>query len=144
MSFADEHNLFAGLPQRRPPWKEFVFSMGTQAVLTVAVAWIAILHPEVIVQPIREMHVTQLVNTPPPVNHTPAPVKVFKTEPIPVEPRVEALRLPPEVRRPVPKVEEVQPAPKIEVAAAKPMQIAPTTAVSPRQLVQTEAFSTGS
>ena len=83
MSFADEHNLFAGLPHRRPPWKEFVFSMGTQAVLTVAVAWIAILHPEVIVQPIREMHVTQLVNTPPPVNHTPAPVKVFKTEPIP-------------------------------------------------------------
>lgn len=144
MSFADEHNLFAGLPQRRPPWKEFVFSMGTQAVLMVAVAWIAILHPEVIVQPIREMHVTQLVNTPPPVNHTPAPVKVFKTEPIPVEPRVEALRLPPEVRRPVPKLEEVQPAPKIEVAAVKPMQIAPATAVIPRQLVKTEVFSTGS
>ena len=41
----------------------------------------------------------------------------------------------------MPKVEEVQPAPKIEVAAVKPMQIAPATAVIPRQLVKTEVFS---
>lgn len=144
MSFADENKLFSGLPERRPPWKEFLFSMGTQSVLMVAVAWIAILHPEVIVEPIRELHVAQLVSTPPPVNHTPAPVKVFETEPLPVEPRVEALRLPPEIRRVVPKSEEIQPAPKIEVAVTKPMPMAPTSVVIPRQLVKTEVFSTGS
>src|ERR1700733_2688744 len=104
MSFADENNLFSGIPDRRPPLKEFVFSMGTQAVLIVVVAWIAILHPEVITQPIHRLEVTQLVTTPPPVNLTPAPVKVFKTEPLPVPvpeaivaPRPEALKLPPEV-----------------------------------------------
>ena len=149
MSFADKPKLFSGLPQRRPPWKEFVFSMGTQAVLLVVVAWVAILHPEVIVQPVRDLHITQLVSTPPPVNHTPAPVKVFETEPEPVPaavvtPRVEALRLPPEIRRTVPKQEDVQPAPKIEVAVTKPMPMAPTAVVIPRQLVKTEVFSTGS
>jgi TonB family protein len=148
MSFADENTLFSGIPDRRPPLKEFVFSMGVQAVLLVAVAWIAILHPEVITQPLRKIQVTQLVSTPPPVNHTPAPVKVFKTEPVPVAepvvaPRVEALKLPPQIRRTAPK-EEVQAAPKVEVAVNKPLQIAPTTAVIPKQLVKTEVFSTGS
>jgi TonB family protein len=147
MSFADENELFSGLPERRPPWKEFIFSMGTQAVFMVLIAWLAILHPQVIVQPIHDLYITQLVSTPPPVNHTPAPVKVFKNEPEPtpeVAPRVDALKLPPEIRRTVPKQEEVQPAPKIEVAVTKPMPIAPTTAVIPRQLVKTEVFSTGS
>ena len=145
MSFADENEMFGGLPERRPPWKEFILSMGTQAVLMVVIVWIAILHPEVLVAPIREMHITQLVSTPPPVNHTPAPVKVFKTEPVPeVAPRIDALKLPPEIRRTQPKPEDVQPAPKIEVSVTKPMPMAPTAVVIPRQLVKTEVFSTGS
>jgi TonB family protein len=150
MSFADENDLFSVIPDRRPPLKEFVFSMGVQAVLLVLVAWIAILHPEVITQPIRKIQVTQLVSTPPAVNLTPAPVKVFKTEPVPVPvpepvvaPRPEALKLPAEVRHTAPK-EEVQQAPKIEVAVNKPLQMAPTNVVIPKQLVKTDTFSTGS
>lgn len=144
MSFADENNLFSGLPERRPPWKEFLFSMGTQSVLMVVIAWVAILHPQVIEQPIRNLYIAQLVSTPPPINHTPAPVKVFKPEPTPeVAPRPDALKLPPEIRRTKPQ-EEVQAAPKIEVAVSKPMPMVPTTAVIPRQLVKTEVFSTGS
>jgi TonB family protein len=124
--------------------------MGTQAVLLAAVVWTAILHPEIIVQPAHDLHITQLISTPPPVNHTPAPVRAFametpkvEAEPI-VSPRPDALKLPPEIRRVTPKVEEVQPAPKVEVAINKPLQMAPSTVVIPRQLVKTEVFSTGS
>jgi len=38
-----DHGLFSLLPDRRPPWKEFVFSIGTQSValLLLAVAVVA-------------------------------------------------------------------------------------------------------
>ncbi len=145
MSYASGGNLFSGIPDKRPPWTEFVFGIGTQAVLVVAVAWIGILHPEIIVEPARDYHVTQLVETPVPVNLEPAPVRVFKTEPVVVEnPPVAALRLPPPVHRAIPQPTEIAPAPQVQVSETKPLPMAPTKAVIPRQLVKTEVFSTGS
>ena len=138
-----DHGLFSLLPDRRPPWKEFVFSIGTQSVALLLLAWLAVLHPAVLVSPTRDYHAIELVNTPVPVNHEPAPVKVFKAPVManlaPVPPAT--IKLPAE---PKPKVHEETPAPKVQVAVEKPAPLPPTTPAIPRQLVKTNVFSTGS
>ena len=138
-----DHGLFSLLPDRRPPWKEFVFSMGTQSVALLLLAWLAVLHPAVLVSPNRDYHAIELVSTPVPVNHEPAPVKVFKAPVManlaPVPPS--ALKMPDEIK---PKVREETPAPRVEVAVQKPAPLPPSTPVIPRQLVKTNVFSTGS
>jgi TonB family protein len=97
----------------------------------------------VLVPPTHDYHFIQLVSTPPPVNHQPAPVRLIKT---PVVARVEtpsasALRLPAE--RPRPKPDDPLPAPKIEVAT-KPVELPPAAPAIPRELVKTNVFSSGS
>ncbi len=145
MSQAPDCGLFAGLPQRRPPWKEFGFSMGTQSVALLLLAWVGVLHPEALVPPIHDYHFIQLVNTPPPVNHEPAPVRLIKPPVVAhlETPSPNALRLPPETR---PKVQKDDPpsAPRIEVAATKLAPLPLASPVIPRQLVKTNVFSTGS
>ena len=140
---ADPNNsLFSMLPERRSPWKEFVFSMGSQGLALIVIAWVGVLHPEVLTTPAH--HLTQLVSTPPPVNHQPAPVKVFKQPKMALEaPSPQALRVPQDIR---PKVQREEPtvAPKVEVAAAKPVDLPPAAVVIPKQLVKTNVFSTGS
>lgn len=136
--------LFSMLPERRPPWKEFVFSMGTQSFALLLLAWVGIIHPEVLTPPIHDYHFIRLVNTPPTVNHEPAPVRL-------VQPHVvahletlspKALRVPAEIR---PKVRENPPAPpKVEIASISPLRLPPVVPVIPRQAVKTNVFSTGS
>lgn len=145
MPQSPDSTLFSMLPQRRAPWKEFVFSMGTESVLVVILAWVGVLHPEVIMQPKRDHQVIELVPTPPPVNHEPAPLRVIKPaytpppEPLPAQ---EVLRLPPEVKHQVPKADPPV-APKIELAAKAPV-VPPLAPVIPRRLVKLDNFSTGS
>jgi TonB family protein len=115
--------------------------MGGQSAAVFVLTWVGVIRPAVMSMPEHDYHFVQLVNTPPPVNHQPAPLKVFKTREL-VEPRPDALRLPSEVRRPTEP--DVPTAPKVNVAADKPMDIAPGTPVIPRQLVKTNVFSTGS
>ena len=138
-------SMFSMLPQRRAPWKEFVFSMGTESVLVVILAWVGVLHPEVITQLKHDHQVIALVPTPPPVNHEPAPLRVIKpayTPPPQVTPAETVLRLPPEVKRQVPKVDPPV-APKVELAAKTPV-VPPLAPVIPRKLVKVDNFSTGS
>ena len=144
--------LFSLLPQKRAPWKEFVFSMGTETLLFIALAWVGVLHPEIIVPPQHDYHFVELVSTPVPINHQPAPMRVFKhvepVEPVeqavaPEEPKVEVLHLPREVRRQLPKDEPPAVAPKINLAA-KSEPVPTLTPVVPRKLVKLENFSTGS
>jgi TonB family protein len=146
MPQAPENVLFAMLPQRRAPWKEFVFSMGTESVLVVLLAWVGVLRPELITQPKHDHQVIALVATPPPVNHQPAPLRVIKPAYIPppvvVPSAQEALRLPPEVKKQVPKA-DTPVAPKIEIAAKSPV-VPPMAPVIPRKLVKLDNFSTGS
>lgn len=138
-----DHGLFSLLPDRRPPWKEFVFSMGTQSVALLLLGWLAVLHPQVLVSPSRDYHAIELVSTPVPVNHQPAPVKVLKAPvmanltPVPKD----ALKLPSDIK---PKVQQETPAPKVEVAMEKPVPLPPATPAIPRQMVKTNVFSTGS
>ncbi len=139
-----ETTMFSMLPARRPPWKEFVFSVGTESTLMVILAWVGVLHPEIIMQPKHDRQVIELVATPPPVNHQPAPVRVLEPKFTPPPPEVastqEVLRLPPEVKHIVPKA-ETPVAPKIEVAKNLPV---PVLTVIPRKLVKVDNFSTGS
>lgn len=146
MPQAPDNVLFSMLPQRRAPWREFVFSMGTESVLIVILAWVGVLHPEVITQLKHDHQVIALVTTPPPVNHQPAPLRVIKPAytppPVVAPPAQEALRLPPEVKHQVPKVDPPV-APKIELAAKTPI-VPPLAPVIPRKLVKVDNFSTGS
>lgn len=134
---------FSMLPERRPPWKEFLFSIGVESFALLAVAWVGVLHPEVLVPPVHDYHFIQLVNTPPPVNHQPAPVRLIKPPVVAEAETPQALRLPPEVR---PKVrqDDLPTPPKIDVAARKPLPLPQGAPVIPRQLVKTNVFSTGS
>lgn len=143
MPHIPSHSLFAGLPARRPPWKQFMLSMSTQTVALVALAWVGVLHPGVIMPPVHDYHFIRLVNTPPPVNHLPAPVRLLKpTVVAQVEaPSANALRLPPEPPRS--RANGPLPAPKVDVAA-KAVDLPQAAPVIPRQLVKTDVFSTGS
>jgi len=127
-----ENGLFSSLPQPRPPWKEFVGSMGFQAIAILIFAWVGVIHPQVLTPPAHDYHFVRLVDTPPPVNHEPAPVRLLK-------PPVVEQASSPEVRPDDPPVP-----PKIEVSTNKPVQLPPAAPVIPRQLVKTNVFSTGS
>jgi TonB family protein len=147
MSQASEQHLFTLLPEKRAPWKEFICSMGFEVGALVILAWVGVLHPQVLIPHAHDYHAIALVTTPAPVNHQPAPVRVFKhvqtVEPQPA-PEV-ALRVPPpEVRRKAVVDDPAPVAPKIEVAANKMPQLAPKAPAIPRELVKTNVFSTGS
>jgi TonB family protein len=133
---------FSLLPERRPPWKEFLFSFSSQGVAVFLLVWLAMVWPQRL-QPNHEYHFVKLVDTPPPASHDLQSRRILKPQVAVVETPVEpALRLPPEVR---PKVQRDDPpqAPKIELTSTK-VQLPPSTPVIPHQPVRTNVFSTGS
>ncbi len=145
MPQAPQSALFATLPETRPPWKEFVFSVGTQGVALWLLAWVGVFHPEVLVPPSHDYHFVQLVNTPVPVDHDPAPVRVIEP-PIRAHldvPSQDALRVPAEIKAKA-RPDDPPVAPKIQTVVSKTPPLAPATPVIPRQLVKTNVFSTGS
>ena len=137
---------FSLLPQSRAPWREFVFSFGTQGLAIAIFLWVPLLHPEILRPPQRDYHAIELVPTPVPVNHQPQPLRVLP-KPILVarlDPEPAALRLPAPQPKPKSKVEDA-PAPEVTIAAKKLDSLPPTAApVIPKQLVRTNVFSTGS
>ena len=147
MSEIYQNAPFSLLPDRRPPWKEFIFTMSLQGAFLFLLVWAAVLNLGVIDPPVHDYHFIRLVETPPPVNLEPAPVRqipvqqlVAKVEPPPAE----VLRVPPpEVRLKAP-VEDTPVAPKVEMATSKPVPLPVAAPVIPRQLVKTHVFSTGS
>jgi TonB family protein len=145
MSQAFESGLLGMLPEKRPPWKEFVFSVGAQGVAVWLLAWVGVFHPEVLVPPGHDYHFVQLVNTPVPVDHEPAPVRVIQP-PLRAhlaEPSPDALRVPAEIKAKT-RAEDPLVAPKVQASASKTLPLAPAAPVIPRQLVKTNVFSTGS
>ncbi|MBZ5652390.1 MAG: hypothetical protein LAO18_18130 [Acidobacteriia bacterium] len=146
MSEMCQNAPFSLLPDRRPPWKEFVLTMGLQGVALFVLAWAAVLNLAVLDAPVHDYHFIRLVETPPVVNHEPAPVReippprVARME----TPPAEVLRVPPPEEPPKISPEEVPVAPKVDIAASRPVSLPPTAPVIPRQLVKTHVFSTGS
>jgi TonB family protein len=145
MTQVSEKHLFSLLPEKRAPWKEFFCSMGFEVGALIVLAWVGVLHPQVLAPLVHDYHAIALVATPAPVNHQPAAVRVFKhVRAEVVEPQPEAaLRLPPpEVRHKV--VSDDPPvAPKIDLAMKMP-ELQPKAPVIPRRLVKTNVFSAGS
>jgi TonB family protein len=144
--FSDpSHRAFSLLPERRAPWREFAFSLGSQALAVVLIAWIGVLHPEVLTSPYHNQHLTSLVSIPATVNHEPAPVKIFKPARLDSLrlPSPEALQVPPDIR-PKTQPHAFTPPPRVELASAKTMELPPASPVIPRELVKTNVFSSGS
>src|SRR5437762_6674285 len=139
---SQESILFSSLPKWRAPWSEFFLSYGAQVVIIGILAWIPVLHPEILEGPKKDYHAIELVPTPVPVNHSPQqqlarPVLDAKLDPPP-----STLRLPSPQPQPKPKVED---APELKIASKKLDPIPPSTApVIPKQIVRTNVFSTGS
>ena len=63
------------LPYRRPPWREFALIMGVQAIAVFILTWVGVLNLGMLPSPVHDYHFIRLVDTPPPVNLEPAPVK---------------------------------------------------------------------
>lgn len=138
-----EVEMFSLLPTPKSRWKEFLFSYGVEIAIGAVVLSVGILRPQVITHVAREYRTIALVETPPPVNHQPAPIRVIHapvvselSEPLPDNRRLIA----PRRQEPVPEPA----APKVQATAEKPAALLDDKPIIPRQLVRTNVFSTGS
>ncbi len=139
-----EYEMFSLLPTPKSRWKEFLFSYGVEIAVGAIVLSVGILRPQAITHVARDYHLIALVETPPPVNHQPAPIRVIQApsavaelkDPIPDNRRLIA-------PRPKPQVEETV-APKVQETVNRPPALMDNKPVIPRQLVRTNVFSTGS
>ena len=128
---------FATLENSRPPVKEFMVTMAVQGLGLFLLTYVGLLSTGTLPVPSRAYRYIPLVSTPAPLNVEPAPLNVVRA------PRIARMIPAPEVRQ-TPRIEIAPVAPRIEVATTKPVQLPPTVAVIPRQLVKTNTFSTGS
>jgi len=135
-----ENVPFSLLPYKRPPWTQFLISLGTHSAAILVVLWAGAVRLQVLPQA-PDRHYVPLVASIP-VNLKPAPVKVIQA-PTLREPRLEGLRLPAEIRREKLSDDSLA-APKVTLAVSKPNPLPTSTPVIPRQLVKTDVFSTGS
>ena len=145
-SYVSQQGLFSLLPEPKKPWSEVAVSFGVQAAAVALLVWVRLLHPEILVDPVRDYHAIELVPTPVPVNHQPQPIRRFTPPPqvAELDPPVEALRLPAPQPKPKIKIEDA-PAPEVVIAAKKLENLPPVPKpVIPRAPVKTNVFSSGS
>jgi len=117
-----------------------MLSMGTESIALLLLGWLAILHPQVLVNPARDYHAIELVSTPVPVNHEPAPVKVLRA---PVMAKIAPLPSD-ALRAPKSAAPAETPQPEVKIAVQQPAPLPPAAPAIPRQLVKTNVFSSGS
>jgi TonB family protein len=140
---SDESLLFSSLPKWKAPWHEFLLSYGVQIVLIAILAWIPVLHPEVLEGPKRDYHAIELVPTPVPENHQPQRQLLRPVLEARIDPPRSTLRLPAPQPLPKPKL-DTAPAPEVKISEKK-LDPVPTPAPAiPKQIVRTNVFSTGS
>src|SRR5258708_653013 len=115
---ASESVLFSSLPKWRAPWSDFVLSYGAQAVVIAILAWIPVLHPEIMGAPKKDYPAITWAPPPPPLNHAPQrqlpkPVLLASLDPPPA-----TLHLSAPKPQPKPKMEDA-PVPEVKIAARK-------------------------
>jgi len=115
--------------------------MGAEIAAVAIVALLILISPVGNVELRKVITSITLVDTPPPVNHEPQPVRKLVPPP-PVEEIKQALKMPAPIL-PKPKIEEEIKAPKIEVASKRPVIDIPPPKM-PKELVKTNVFTTGS
>src|SRR5207245_5079256 len=145
MTSCPESALIALLPDSQPPWREFVFSMGTQALALFFLFLIGLSHPEVLVPLPRDYYFIRLMDTPPPVNHQPAPTRLREKQVLVAHsetPVKDTVRVPTELPKPKSNVNLT--APQLAIAEAVSATLTPPTVAVPRQPVHTNVFSQGS
>jgi TonB family protein len=134
---------FALLPKARTPWTEFAFSTTVQVLMIALLAWVRLLHPEVVSPLHYNFSSIRIVDTPAPVNHQPQvrlPAHAVFAE---IDPPANALRMPAPLPKVAPRAEEMK-APTVQLAAkleSLPVNAAP---VIPKQGVKMNTFATGS
>jgi TonB family protein len=133
---------FSLLPQRRPPYGKFAFCMVAESVALIVSVWVGVLHPAILLPPAHDYHFTRLVETPVPVDHEPAPARYIAPHRAVEEPKVAVLHVP-AIKKPQVIPQPEVPAPKVEMAANRPVTLPPAVPAIPRQLVKTNVFSTG-
>jgi TonB family protein len=136
--------MFSLLPEPKSRWREFGFGYGVNLAALATLALIGMLRPHLITQAAKDYHLVTLVSTPPPVNHTPAPIRVIEPPKAVAElktPIPDNLRLATPKPKPQPQEDAV---PKVALPADKPAPVIAAKPVIPRQLVKTNVFSTGS
>ena len=142
MPYMPQEAQFALLPESRPPWTQFVLSMGAQSLAAVGLAWLAVLHPAVLRPPAHDYDFVRLVSSPTFINHQPAPVSVLQEPHVVTRLAVpEDLQLP--VERPKPKSESEIDPPRLQ-AEGRQLALPAAAPVVPRALLKTDVFSTGS
>src|SRR5690242_158977 len=97
-----ESGPFAMLPYRRPPWKEFVLTMGLQSLALFLLIWLGVMNLAVLDPPAHDYHFIRLVETPPPEPVEPAPAREIPVAQVArIEtPSPEGLHLPPPEAKP--------------------------------------------
>lgn len=136
--------MFALLPEPKSRWRQFVFGYGSQSVAIAILLSLGILRPQLLTRTAKGMRLVSLVNTPPPVNHEPAPIRMMQRPRVVAQLRApipENLRL--TAPRPTREMQE-EAAPKIQISQSETPKIAEVKPVIPRELVRTNVFSTGS
>jgi hypothetical protein len=96
-----------------------LLSMGAEIAVVVIVTILVLISPVGNVTARKVITSITLVDTPPPVNHEPQPIRKL-TPPPPVEEIKQALKMPAPII-PKPKIEEEIKAPKIEMASKRPV-----------------------
>ena len=140
---SSEKPLFSPLPEARPPWWKMLLTMGAEIVGLGIIALLILISPVGNVDVRKVITSIELVETPPPVNHEPQPIRKLTPPPAPpIEEIKQALKMPAPVI-PKPKIEEEVKAPKIEVASKRPVIDIPPPKM-PKELVKTNVFTTGS
>ena len=140
MSPNSQPMLFSPLPDAGPPWWKMALSLGAEIAIGLTIFVLVLISPVGNVDAKKFITSITLVDTPPPVNHAPLPIR--KLTPPPIEEIRTALKMPAPVM-PKPKIEEEVQAPKIEVASKRPVIDIPPPKM-PKELVKTNVFTTGS
>ena len=136
--------VVALLPESRPPWKKFLFSLGAQSLCVLLALWIVLLRPHALDPEPRDHYVVRLVDTPRPINHVPAPLPPTR---LPAE-----AELQPPAPQPIKVPADTKPRPRVATQLAQVNLPIPVKAVSlpatapmlPKPPVRTNVFSTGS
>ena len=86
MPLLPELGMFALLPEPKSRWREFVFGYGTQSAALILLLSLGILRPQLLTRSTGSYRPIALVNTPVPVNHEPAPVRVIQAPRVVAQP----------------------------------------------------------